>query len=72
MLIEDILHVVVTGGKRIPSYWFFKSDRLLVRGICGELSDDKCWLPVKINSKILIGSQTAKLVDYNNTACREK
>jgi len=36
------------------------------------LTDDKCRVPVKINSKILIGSLTAKLVGYNNTACAEK
>jgi len=36
------------------------------------LTDDKCRVPVKINSKILIGSLTAELVGYNNTACMEK
>lgn len=36
------------------------------------LTDDKCRVPVKINSKILIGSLTATLVDYDNGACTEK
>ncbi len=36
------------------------------------LTDDKCRVPVKIKSKIMIGSLTAKLVGYNNTACAEK
>lgn len=36
------------------------------------LTDDKCRVPVKIKSKIMIGSLIAKLVDYNNTACAEK
>lgn len=30
---------------------------------------DKCRVPVKINSKILLGSLTAKLVSYRNPAC---
>ena len=32
-------------------------------------SDDQCRVPVKINSKILLGSLTAKLVSYRNPAC---
>ena len=32
-------------------------------------SDDACRVPVQINSKILIGSLTAKLVSYTNPAC---
>jgi hypothetical protein len=32
-------------------------------------TDDQCRVPVKINSKILIGSLTAKLVSYRNPAC---
>ena len=33
-------------------------------------TDDPCRVPVKINSKILIGSLTATLVGYRNPACR--
>lgn len=33
------------------------------------LTDDGCRVPVKINSKILIGSLTATLVGYSNPAC---
>ena len=32
-------------------------------------TDDTCRVPVKINSKILIGSLTATLVNYSNSAC---
>ena len=32
-------------------------------------SDDECRVPVKVNSKILIGSLTAKLVAYTNPSC---
>ena len=32
-------------------------------------SDDECRVPVLINSKIVIGSLTAELVGYENTAC---
>jgi len=33
------------------------------------LTDDECRVPVRINSKILIGSLTAELTDYVNPAC---
>lgn len=33
------------------------------------LTDDECRVPVRINSKILIGSLTADLTDYANPAC---
>jgi len=33
------------------------------------LTDDECRVPVRINSKILIGSLTAELTDYANPAC---
>ena len=33
------------------------------------ITDDACRVPVKINSKILIGSLTATLVGYQNPAC---
>ena len=32
-------------------------------------TNDECRVPVKINSKILLGSLTAKLVSYENSAC---
>lgn len=32
-------------------------------------TDDKCRVPVQINSKLLIGSLTARLVAYENPAC---
>lgn len=32
-------------------------------------SDDECRVPVKVNSKLIIGSLTADLVAYNNKAC---
>jgi len=32
-------------------------------------TDDECRVPIKINSKILIGSLTAELVAYKNPAC---
>ena len=32
-------------------------------------TDDGCRVPVKINSKILIGSLTAELIEYRNSAC---
>lgn len=35
------------------------------------LSDDICRVPVEIESKILIGSLVAELVDYANPACKE-
>ena len=35
------------------------------------LTDDACRVPVAINSKILIGSLTADLVEYANPACPE-
>lgn len=34
------------------------------------LSDDRCRVPVRIRSKILIGSLTADLVSYTNPACK--
>jgi len=34
------------------------------------LTDDACRIPVEIDSKILIGSLVAALVEYSNTACR--
>ena len=33
------------------------------------LTDDACRVPVKIDSKILIGSLVAELVDYSNPVC---
>lgn len=36
------------------------------------LTDDACRIPVAINSKILIGSLTADLVEYTNPACPER
>lgn len=33
------------------------------------LTDDECRIPVRINSKILIGSLTAELTGYSNPAC---
>jgi len=33
------------------------------------LTDDSCRIPVAINSKIMIGSLTAELVEYKNPAC---
>ena len=35
-------------------------------------TDDECRVPVKINSKILIGSLTAELIEYRNSACMRK
>jgi hypothetical protein len=35
------------------------------------LTDDACRVPVSIQSRIVIGSLTAELVDYTNTACTE-
>jgi hypothetical protein len=35
------------------------------------LTDDLCRVPVRINSKILIGSLTAELVEYSNSACEK-
>lgn len=35
------------------------------------LSNDFCRIPVRIESKILIGSLVAELVDYSNAACRK-
>lgn len=32
-------------------------------------SNDECRVPVKINSKIVLGSLTAKLVKYQNPNC---
>ncbi len=32
-------------------------------------SDDECRVPVKVNSKLVLGSLTAKLVSYSNPAC---
>lgn len=34
-------------------------------------TDDACRVPVRINSKILIGSLAAELVEYRNDACTE-
>jgi hypothetical protein len=34
-------------------------------------SDDECRVPVKVNSKLLLGSLTATLVSYHNPACPE-
>ncbi len=34
-------------------------------------TDDTCRVPVQINSKILIGSLTARLVRFSNPSCRE-
>jgi len=36
------------------------------------LTDDNCRIPVEIDSKILIGSLVAELVDYSNPACHLK
>ncbi len=35
------------------------------------LTDDRCRIPVEINSKIAIGSLTASLVEYSNSGCLE-
>lgn len=35
------------------------------------LTDDTCRIPVSIQSRIVIGSLTAELVDYSNAACAE-
>ena len=36
------------------------------------LSDDPCRIPVRIDSKILIGSLVAELVEYSNSVCQLK
>jgi hypothetical protein len=36
------------------------------------LTDDECRVPVRINSKILIGSLTAELVHYSNPLCKDQ
>lgn len=36
------------------------------------LTDDQCRIPVEIESKILIGSLNAELVEYSNTRCPER
>ena len=36
------------------------------------LTNDKCRIPVRINSKILIGSLTAELVSYSNPYCGDQ
>ena len=33
------------------------------------MTDDRCRVPVRINSKILIGSLTAELETYSNAGC---
>ena len=33
------------------------------------MTDDNCRVPVRINSKILIGSLTAELTSYSNPGC---
>ncbi len=33
-------------------------------------TDDECRVPVQVNSKIIIGSLTAKLTTYENPACK--
>ena len=35
-------------------------------------TDDECRIPVRINSKILIGSLTAELVSYSNPLCKDQ
>jgi hypothetical protein len=36
------------------------------------LTDDSCRVPVRIQSKILIGSLTAELIDYSNPVCMNR
>lgn len=36
------------------------------------LTDDECRIPVRINSKILVGSLTAELVSYSNPFCEDQ
>ena len=36
------------------------------------LTDDACRVPVRINSKILIGSLTAELISYSNPFCKDQ
>jgi hypothetical protein len=36
------------------------------------LTDDECRIPVRINSKILVGSLTAELVSYSNPLCKDQ
>ena len=36
------------------------------------LTDDECRVPVRINSKILIGSLTAELIHYSNPLCKDQ
>ncbi len=35
-------------------------------------TNDECRIPVRMNSKILIGSLTAELVSYSNPHCKDQ
>jgi hypothetical protein len=74
--------VVVRGRERLKKTIFGEVDTLVVEPIMkfsglydkrGDTviwySDDACRVPVRVNSKLVIGSLTAKLVSYTNPAC---
>lgn len=75
--------VVLLGREKIRRTLFGEVDTLKVmpkmdfKGLYDKdgdtifwLTDDSCRIPVVINSKIMIGSLTAKLMEYTNPACR--
>ncbi|MGA7278273.1 MAG: DUF3108 domain-containing protein [Desulfocapsaceae bacterium] len=74
--------VMVRGRERVKKTIFGDVDTLVVEPIMefsglydkrGDTviwySDDECRVPVRVNSKLVLGSLTAKLVSYINPAC---
>ena len=62
-LLGDISAVKVMPVMKFKGLYDKKGDTVI------WYSNDKCRVPVKINSKIAIGSLTAQLTEYENAAC---
>lgn len=62
-LIGDVSAVKVMPVMKFKGLYDKKGDTVI------WYSNDKCRVPVKINSKIAIGSLTAQLTEYENPAC---
>ncbi|OQX18136.1 MAG: hypothetical protein BWK76_08430 [Desulfobulbaceae bacterium A2] len=79
---RNLVRVEVTGPETIDSILGRRRTlrvlpRMTFRGLYDKqgateiwLTDDKCRIPLKIRSEILIGSLTSTLTDYHNPHCR--
>jgi Protein of unknown function (DUF3108) len=62
-IIGDVATVEIMPVMKFKGLYDKKGDTVI------WYTNDKCRVPVKINSKLAIGSLTAKLIEYENSSC---